>query len=167
MEKKEVVKSIEDAMKSLDAQLKYIGYLMAGVDLKEEVLATYVSECGFDIWIESNRKWILKLFGKATLEDLARLHAIRLDENRKICDSIGVCTGKRGILGRLFGRKRVSEADRDRAKAYYDDLKKSNDKLIRKMEILLVRAKSRPAEDYVGIISPQKEERWQKSTVST
>ncbi|WP_457593825.1 hypothetical protein [Hydrogenimonas sp.] len=166
MEKGEAVKSIEEAMKSLDAQLKYIGYLMAGVDLKEEALATYVAECGFDSWIASNRRWILKLFGKATLDDLVRLHAIRLDENRKICDIIQVCTGKKGVLGRLFRRKKVTEADRDRAKAYYDDLKKTNDKLVRKMEILLVRAKSRPAEDYIGISVQQKEERWQKSTVS-
>ncbi len=151
MEKKDAVKSIEEAMKSLDAQLKYIGYLTAGVDLKEEVLASYVSECGFDIWLESNRKWILKLFGKATVDELTRLHAIRLDENRKICDIILPTTRKSGVLGRLFGRKKLSEADRDKAKAYYDDLKKTNGKLIRKMEILLIRAKSRPAEDYLGI----------------
>ncbi len=166
MEKKAAVKSIEDAVKSLEAQMKYIGYLMAGVDLDKEVLATHVTECGFDIWIESNRRWILKLFGKSTLEDLARLHAIRLDENRKICDIIQVCTDNKGMLGRLFGRKKVTEADLDKAKAYYDDLKKTNDKLIRKMQILLIRAKSRPAEDYLGVSVQTKEDRWQKSTVS-
>ncbi|WP_457595521.1 hypothetical protein [Hydrogenimonas sp.] len=167
MQKREVVRSIEEAMASLDAQLKYMGYLMAGVDLKEEVLVTHISECGFDLWIEGNRRWIVKLFGKATLEDLSRLHLMRLNENKKICDIIQVCSSrKKGIVGRFFGRKRASTADLDRAKAYYDDLKKINDKLVRKMEILLIRAKSRPAEDYLGVMPEPKEERWQKSTVS-
>ncbi len=167
MDKKRAVESIEEAIKSLEAQMRYMGYLVAGVDLDKEVLATHITECGFDLWIEANREWVLKLFGKTTLEDLTRLHAIRLDENRKICNIIEVCTAKKGVLGRLFGRKKVSKADLDRAKAYYDDLKKSNDKLIRKMQILLIRAKSRPAEDYAGISVRTKEDRWQRSTAST
>ncbi len=166
MHKKEAVESIEEAMASLDAQLKYMGYLVAGIDLKEEVLATHISECGFDLWIERNRRWIVKLFGRATLEDLSRLHLMRLDENKKICDIIQVYPAKRGIVGRFFGRKKASVADLDRARAYYDDLKKINDRLVRKMEILLVRARSRPAEDYVGVTAESQEQRWQKSTVS-
>ncbi|BBG66848.1 hypothetical protein NNO_2145 [Hydrogenimonas sp.] len=166
MDKKAAIESIEGAMASLEAQMKYMAYLIAGVDLKQEVLSTYVTECGFDSWLESNREWILKLFGKTTLEELVRLHAVRLDENGRICDIVRLNGERKGVFGRLFGRKKVAQEDLDRAKAYYDDLKKTNDKLIRKMQILLIRAKSRPAEDYTGISVLKKEEKWQKSIAS-
>lgn len=151
MDKTGAVRNIEEAVKSLDMQLKYMGYLLAGVDLKKEVLATHIKECGFDSWIETNKGWIVKLFGKHTLEDILRLQEIRVEENRKICDIIRVCDGSSSLFGKLFGANRPKQRDFDRAKAYFDDLKKTHAKLERKMNILLIRVKSRPAEDFAGL----------------
>ncbi|GEM_PF-2224483 len=151
MDKTEAVKSIEEAVKSLDAQLKYMGYLLAGVDLKKEVLATYIRETEFDRWIEANRGWIVKLFGKHTLDDILKLHQLRVEENRKICDIIQVCNNSKSLFGKLFGGKKPKKGDFDRAKAYFDDLKRVNAKLERKMNILLVRVKSRAPEEFSGL----------------
>ncbi|WP_456382057.1 hypothetical protein [Hydrogenimonas sp.] len=151
MKKEEVIQEIKRAIEAHDAQLKTSRLIAYGMQVKEEEAALYERRCAFGTWLYGNMKWLKQFFGPSMIEDIEKLHSRWHNENRKIYEIYAHKQSGSGLFSKLFGRTGFKEGDLDRAKAYYTDLKRITEELKKRMNILLIRAQSRPSVDYEKI----------------
>ncbi|WP_201352131.1 CZB domain-containing protein [Hydrogenimonas urashimensis] len=157
MKKDEALKEIEKAITSHEEQLKTSRLMAYGMQVDKEGAALNERRCAFGRWLYDNMAWLKRFFGTATIEEIEKIHTLWHNENRKIYEIYSRKKEGRGLFGKLLGKKRFEEGDLDRAKAYYEELKKLTEELVKRMKLLLVRAKSRPEDDYEKIKRETKE----------
>ncbi|BDY13120.1 hypothetical protein [Hydrogenimonas cancrithermarum] len=150
MKKEDAVKHIEAAITAHERQLKTSRFMAYGMKVDEKDAALHEKVCSFGAWLYENIEWLKRFFGASTIEEIEKLHSLWHNENRKIYD-LYLKKNTKGLLGKLFGPSGIEKGDIDRAKAYYADLKSVSDALLKRMKVLLVRAKSRPESDYEKI----------------
>jgi hypothetical protein len=150
MEKKRVIQAIESAIESHRRQLKTSRLMAYGMKLNAEDAALQENQCLFGGWLYDNEKWLKRLFGIPAIDEIEKLHTMWHNENRKIY-ALYDKGRKRGILGRVFSSGSITEADMDRAKAYYADMQKISADLEKRMKLLLKRATSMPQSEYETI----------------
>jgi hypothetical protein len=151
MKKEEVVQQIQSAIKAHETQLQISRFMAYGMEIKDGSEAALDGHaCQFGQWFYKNMRWLERFFGDTTIQEIEKLHALWHNENQKIYD-LYYKKNKKGLLGKLFGSSGIEDGDLDRAKAYYADLKKISDELIKRMKTLLVRAQSRSESDYEKI----------------
>ncbi len=149
MKKEDAIKEIENAIKAHEEQLKTSRLMAYGMQVDRNAAALYEKKCDFGKWLYENMEWLKRFFGAKTIEEIEKLHALWHEENRKIYNIYTHKDKKSGKwLGKIFGKSGFEPGDLDRAKAYYAELKNITESLLKRMNLLLVRARSRPENDY-------------------
>ncbi len=88
----------------------------------------------------TNEKWIVYFFGHELFYELEKLHKAWHDENNKIMELYN--KHNRGLLSKFIHHHRIADEDLDKAKAYYDEVKRISKALTDKMETLKIRTES-------------------------
>lgn len=151
MTKAQVLEQIALAEKSHKEQVEKSELLVMGLSVKKERIILNQRECGFGKWFYGNEEMLKKKFGVQLFGEMERLHEQWHDENHKIYD-IYFAKEKQGLFGWMGSKKKsIGGNDKDRAKAYLDDLKSTTKLLLQKIDLLRKRTTALPAEQFEGV----------------
>ncbi len=140
--KAELVAQIEEAMDAHNYLLWMSRFIAYGIksDFDPKQIEINATECKFGKWLYTNEKWIIYFFGHELFYELEKLHKAWHDENNKIMELYN--KHNRGLLSKFIHHHRIADEDLDKAKAYYDEVKRISKALTDKMETLKIRTES-------------------------
>ncbi|MEA2111287.1 MAG: hypothetical protein U9P71_04500 [Campylobacterota bacterium] len=134
-----VVQNIQKAKESHLSQLHYIQLLVRGIKVEENKIFKSQYDCVFGQWLFGEGSQLKEHLDRSLLDEIESLHAIWHDEYLKIYQIFFL--KKSGMLTRFLGKDvEVSAMDRDRAKAYLNDLEATTERLIVKLDIIIRKA---------------------------
>ncbi len=150
MTKEDMQNKIKSARQSHTYQIQKIKFLVEGVPLKEDPTPLSYKECGFGSWMYRDEEQLRKLMGSKSFEEIEQQHILWHTEYQKIY-RIYYGEAKKGLLARFTGgRPKVDSLQKDRAKAYFNDLQKLTYDLLQKLSALEQRIKLMPESYFVN-----------------
>ncbi|MEA1918741.1 MAG: hypothetical protein U9N52_02785 [Campylobacterota bacterium] len=140
MTKESILESIENIKQTHRLNLKYIDFCIKGLPLKERPIALHHTECSVHQWINGEEVALIKGLQDDILREITLLHEQWHEEYAKIY-AIHYPEGKKkGLLGKLFKKKKeLTPMELEKAKAYYNDLQNTSALLIKKLDSLIRR----------------------------
>ena len=133
MTKVETLEAIEKARLAHMEQMRKIDLLSRGREV-ENPTSVAKTECQFGKWLYGDTKEsLVNVLGLQFYEELDRAHEIWHSEYAKIYELV-VPKKKKGFFSKLLHSEEVDPMALDKAKAYYDELEKNTQTLLRMLE---------------------------------
>ena len=135
MLKENVLEYVKRAKQTHASQVSKVDYLIRGIPLSSTLDPAGKRECFFGTWLYSEEKNLRVLIHSHHYDEIERLHSQWHDEFTTIYKIF--YPENQGFLSKMIGKKHnASMQARDRAKAYFTDLQKTTELMLRKIEVI-------------------------------
>lgn len=144
MDKNEILDHLRNAKKAHLKWLQRAKALISNIPVEKDAIPLDYTECMFGQWFYSDGQEIAMMPGMDCIGQIGTKHQELHDEYMKIFQIYFGETNK-SFFSKLFNlRKKVSEAEQDTARQYYENLKNISDELLKHIEKLERRISALP-----------------------
>jgi len=132
MDKAEILSQLRAAKAAHISWVQRAKMLIGGLTINESSIPVNSTECAFGKWFYSEAQRLNDIRNNPVecMNEIEDLH-FKLHDTYLNIYKIYYQTGEKGFFSKLFGqKKKVSEAEQQRAKEYYDEMEAISKKLV-------------------------------------
>ena len=144
MNRIQILNFIEDIKLKHNKNTSAVGKIIKNLPINNEI-ALSKNECELGKWMIENEKQLRDVFGNIFYEKLENLHARWHIEYKNIYDIYVVKDEKKkGFLSNLISsdKKNISQMEKDKAEAYYFELRSTNDEIVDTLDSIFRRTQA-------------------------
>lgn len=150
MDKHEVLEHLRNAKKAHLKWLQRAKALISDIPVEQDAIPVDYTECMFGQWFYSDGQELALMPGMDCITEIGTKHQELHDEYIKIFKIYFGDTHK-SFFSKLFKlRKKLTDAEQDVARRYYDNLKYISDELLKHIEKLERRISALPQSSFDG-----------------
>lgn len=137
MDKRSRLDKIDDIKRIHMQNTNSVNYLIRGILDQAELVPLAHDECAFGKWLVKEEAFVTQVFNVPFHQNLHSLHSRWHDEYAKIHEIYFGPKVKKGLFGKLKrAKKKLSKMEAERAKTYFEDLKKTHQELVRQLDLM-------------------------------